>query len=78
MQEKHFDELDYQFTKPELMQCARKLKTDKSPRLDSIINEVIRISAEPMSDDLLTLFNLIYNSGHYPNNWRKAVIIPII
>ena len=30
-----------------------------------------------MSEALLTLFNLIYNSGHYPNNWRKAVIIPI-
>ena len=77
MQEKHFDELDYQFTKPELMQCVRKLKTGKSPGLDSIINEVIKILAEPMSEALLTLFNLIYNSGHYPNNWRKAVIIPI-
>ena len=49
MQEKHFDELDYQFTKPELMQCVRKLKTGKSPGLDSIINEVIKILAEPMS-----------------------------
>ena len=26
MQEKHFDELDYHFTKPELMQCVKKLK----------------------------------------------------
>ena len=59
------------------MQCVRRLKTGKSPGLDSIINEVIKILAEPMSDALLTLFNLIYNSGHYPNNWRKAVIIPI-
>ena len=68
MQEKHFDELDYQFTKPELMQCVIKMKTGKSPGLDSIINEVIKILAEAMSDALLTLFNLIYNSGHYPNN----------
>ena len=59
MQGKHLDELDYQFTKPELMQCVRKLKTGKSPRLDSIIDEVIKILAEPMSDALLTLFNLI-------------------
>ena len=77
MQEKHFDELDYQFTKPEMMQCVRELKTGKSPGLGSIVNEVIKILAELMSDALLTLFNLIYNSGHYPNNLGKAVIIPI-
>ena len=53
------------------------MKTGKSPGLDCIINEVIKILAEPMSEALLTLFNLVYNSGHYPNNWRKAVIIPI-
>ena len=77
MQQKHLDGLYYQLTKPELLQCVRKLKESKSPGLDSIVNEAIKILAEPMSDALLTLFNLDYNSRHYPNNWRKAVIIPI-
>ena len=37
------------------MQCVRKLKTGKSSELDSIINDVIKILAEPMNDALLTL-----------------------
>ena len=61
------------------MQCVRKLKTGKSPGLDSNIkiNKAIKILAELMSNAPLNLFSFIYNSGHYPNNWRKAVIIHI-
>ena len=47
------------------------------PGLDSILNEVIKAIAYKILPALQKLFNLIYNSGYYPLNWRKALIIPI-
>ena len=41
------------------------------------MNEVIKAIAYEILSALQKLFNLIYNSGYFPLNWRKALIIPI-
>ena len=53
------------------------MKNCKSAGTDSIINEVLKAIAEEILPALNKLFNLIYNSGQYPSNWRQALIVPI-
>ena len=53
------------------------MKNCKSAGTDSIINEVLKAIAEEILSALNKLFNLVYNSGQYPSNWRQALIVPI-
>ena len=61
----------------EIFHCIKLLKHCKSAETDSIINEALKAIAEETLTALNKLFNLIYNSGQYPSNWRQALIVPI-
>ena len=74
---KSFTELDYSITSSEILKCIKALKPGKTSGLDSIMKEVIKAIAYEILPTLQKPFNLIYNSGYYPLNWRKALIIPI-
>ena len=74
---KCFNELDYSISNKEILHCIKLLKNCKSAGTDSIINEVLKAIAEEILPALNKLFNLIYNSGQYPSNWRQALIVPI-
>ena len=74
---KSFTELDYSITSSKILKCIKALKPGKTSGLDSILNEVIKAIAYEIFPTLQKLFNLIYNSGYYPLNWRKAITIRI-
>ena len=44
---------------------------------DLILNEIIKYSSVATCKSLVKLFNLILNSGNYPETWRKSFIILI-
>ena len=48
-----------------------------SPGPDDIHYEIIRNLPESGLKILLSIFNSIWDSGNFPTNWKKAIIIPI-
>ena len=55
----------------------KKLKTEKSPFVDKIRNEMIKTSLESLMPDYIKLFNLILQSGKMPDIWCQGLITAI-
>ncbi|CAG2215844.1 unnamed protein product [Mytilus edulis] len=72
-----FSEIDFKITPGELQKALRQLKSGKSPGLDTITNEMLKVSQSYMQDCLLKLFNAILLSGIYPSKWSESYITPI-
>ena len=64
--------LDYAITDEEFEAVINKLKANKSPGFDNILNEVIKIGKDAIKRHLVNLFNRILDTGKYP-----AFIVPI-
>ena len=62
--------LDYPITDEEFEAAINKLKANKSPGFDNILNEVIK-------SDLVNLFHRILDTGKYPALWSFGLIVPI-
>jgi len=73
----HFTELDFQITPQEVMSAIKGLKSNKTPGLDAITNEMIKCSSGQLSTCLLKLFNKILTLGLYPDLWSTGFIINI-
>jgi hypothetical protein len=72
-----FELLDTEITPKEIEACIRKLKSNKSPGIDCLINEYFSEFSDLLIPILLPLFDKIFNSGTFPSTWPKAVVIPI-
>ena len=53
------------------------LPSGKAPGPDGIIMEMLKSSTEVISPLLTVLFNVILDSGNYPKEWSKALILPL-
>ena len=71
------DCLDKEMSMKELDEELNKLKTNKAPGLDSILNEFLVNSCPLMKEVLLKLFNSIFSTGCFPSQWATGEIIPI-
>ena len=71
------DPLDYPITDEEFEAVINKLKANKSPGIDSILNEVIKIGKDVIKGHLVKLFNRILDTGKYPALWSFGLIVPI-
>ena len=69
--------LDYPITDEEFEAAINKLKANKSPGIDSILNEVIKIGKDVIKGHLVNLFNRILDTGKYPALWSFGLIVPI-
>ena len=67
--------IDYPITDEEFE--VNKLKANKSPGIDNILKEVIRIRKEAIKGRLVNLFNRILDTGKYPALWSLGLIVPI-
>ena len=72
-----FTLLDNKISEAELNKAFKKLKSDKSPGLDNISNEMLKASQSFINTILLKLFNAVFTSGIYPSEWSKSFICPI-
>ena len=68
---------DKPFTVKEIKSCISKMKLAKSPGPDLILNEIIKYSSVVTCKSLAKLFNLILETGNYPEIWRKSFTILI-
>ena len=69
--------IDYPITDEEFEAAINKLKANKSPGIDNILKEVIRIRKEAIKGHLVNLFNRILDTGKYPALWSFGLIVPI-
>ena len=70
-------DLDFTFTKKELLHSMRKLKNNKATSFDGISNEMLKFGIEPLSNSLLLIFNTILSFNLYPAEWKKDILGPL-
>jgi exonuclease III len=74
-----FNELDFTINENEVSFAISLLKIKKSTGTDGICNEMLKASASniPMIKLLCRLFNHIFITGLYPDQWRQNILVPL-
>ena len=65
------------FTPSEVSKLLRNLKNNKSSGPDQILNEFLKYSPPNFIDMLTKLFNVILDTGIFPEQWSLAIIKPL-
>ena len=68
---------DIDITINELWTVVKRLKSNKAPGPDGILNEFIKNSFEFIGLVLVNFFNIIFRRGVYPETWTKSKLISI-
>ena len=69
--------MQYAIPEEEIDFAIKKLKVNKAPGCDKILNEVLKTGKDIIKGHLLELFNRILSSGKYPMLWSFGLIVPI-
>ena len=72
-----FNELDESFSDEEISEQIHNLKKDKAPGIDGLLNEMFVKCDTIFLPILKKLFNHILNTGLYPEEWSKGIVIPL-
>ena len=72
-----FSELDETISEQEIVSAIKKLNSGKSGGPDRLLNEFFIHGIEILPKYLSKLFNVIYDSGHFPSCWTDGHIVPI-
>ena len=72
-----FSKIDFPIKKEEIQKQIINAKNNKTPGLDCFINEMFKSGYSNISGILVKLFNSIFSSGNFPQNWNKGYIIPL-
>ena len=73
----HDDFLDAPFTLNDLDIALKKLKNNKSPGFDNVLNEFLKLNSPLFKITLLSVFNILFTNGYFPDAWSIGLIIPI-
>lgn len=80
-----FDEADEEaeplftdaISREEVKASIGNLKAGKSAGPDQIVNEMLKQGSDVVIDFLVDLFNQLFDTGTFPREWSKSVIVPI-
>ena len=72
-----FDELESEIYDDEILETIKKLKRNEAHCEECLLNEFFIELKEYILPYLSDMFSRIFNSGHFPDDWSKAVIIPV-
>lgn len=64
-------------TEDEIIKAIKRLKNGKSPGIDSITAEVLKVDIETTTKVMHKLFQQIWNHEIIPNDWAKGIIIKL-
>ena len=70
-------EIDFQFTRSEILNGISALKNNKACSFDRITNEMLKTGKLILADPLLQLFNSILNCTIYPTKWKADILTPL-
>ena len=63
--------------KIDLIQIIGKIKRNKAPGLDRKTNKLIKVAGEAIHDSLLHIFNLVLQTGIFPDKLKLSKITPV-
>ena len=72
-----FSELDENISEQEIVSAIKNLHSDRSGGPDRLLNEFFIHGIGILPKYLSKLFNVIFESGHYPSRWTDGHIVPI-
>ena len=72
-----FAELNLDFTQEEVLNAIKQLKLNKSGGPDMLINEFLIYGKHIFTSTLCNLFNQIFASGYFPEDWSEGYLIPL-
>ena len=61
----------------EITEAIKKLKNNKSPGRDLILNERLKSTSDTLLTVLKNLFNLVFETGIIPEIWTTGIIKPL-
>lgn len=76
----HDDSLEYldrPISKQDVISAIKKLKNAKAAGPDGFIGEIYKGLENVAVDFLVNLFNNLFDSGVYPEQWTESVIVPL-
>jgi hypothetical protein len=65
------------FTKENVVEQLKRLKTDKSPGIDELHPKFLHEVREEIGETLAQIFNKSMQTGEVPQEWRDALIVPL-
>jgi len=71
------DSLDFVISPSEIIQAAKHLKNGKAAGIDGIRPEMIKEGIDTFAPALANLFNLIFQNGKFPSQWRTSSLTVI-
>ena len=71
------ENLNRPISEQEILSSLKKLKCSKSPGYDGIPSEFFKFSSAVITPFLHVLFNFIFESGYFPEDWAIGVIVPL-
>ena len=75
--ESTFGEFDEQISRKEIQNTIKNLNTNKSGRIDNLINEYFNNATEILIEPLYIVFNKILDRRSFPKHWATGLIVPI-
>ena len=70
--------LNESFEHHELAAAIRQSKKHSSPGNDKISYEILKQIPKPCQNIILKFFNLVWNKGTLPADWKHSIVIPIL
>ena len=61
----------------EVHKVIKSINTSKSSGLDNISSLVIKTAFESLIPEVTFMYNLSFDRACFPNNWKKALVVPI-
>lgn len=77
MEDEKDHRLNAAITKDEVRKAVMNLNSGKAGGTDGIVPEMLKCGGDAVIEFLTKLFNKIFDSGIYPNEWAKAIVVPI-
>ena len=70
-------EINQHISESEIISAIKKIKNNKSPGIDNILNEHIKTTMSLFLPIYIKLFNIVFYSGIVPDSWSGGDILPI-
>ena len=70
-------ELDTEITADEIKSAIKEIKRGKSGGTDLLVNELFVYDDAFLQPYLVTLFNFVFESGVFPENWSEGLLTPL-